>query len=99
MKNAERESFRYCDETCPDVDNAADDAIKTLKDDITDVIRGMVDEIKDNGTRKLRRALVEVIEEKQRLEEEVEELQRSVEYRDDEIAELKLELNELRAEA
>jgi polyhydroxyalkanoate synthesis regulator phasin len=91
----EKDSFSRCDETCPDVDRKASIAKDEISSAVISLVDNLVDQIKSIGTGKLRDALTacceelhEMTNERDTLQERVDELERLVE-------DLKTELNEV----
>ncbi|MNM06959.1 hypothetical protein D3C81_169900 [compost metagenome] len=81
---AEKRSFSYCKETCPDVDSVFSD---------------FLEEVKRVGTNKLRDALTEASSDLIDAEAEVEDLKRQLSAKDDEISDLLQQIRELEKES
>lgn len=98
--SARREAFCYCAETCPAVDQAFRDAADELKNliaeqlhsDAEQVLETLCEKVKEDGTERLRSALVQACADKQDVESERDELQIRVDNQNDEIADLQTQL-------
>ena len=79
----EKKSFRYVKETCPTLDEIVHDLLEEVndyidydaRDDLIPMFSGAAEKIKDKCTKPLREALVEVIEERDILGDELRDLQ------------------------
>lgn len=113
MRNyVEREVFRYCSETCPDVDSVFDDLLKDIEDVIAtrhfDEVKRRIgqscEEVKKVGTYKLRDALREAVSDKHDIEADLEtanrrilDLESNVYSLQSQLSDLEKELDEARA--
>jgi hypothetical protein len=111
-RTVDREVFRYCSETCPEVEGAFSDMRNDLldmiapccRDDAEALIDATLNTVKKVGTEKLRDALREAVSDKQAAESERDELKNEVDsikaLVDDlerQVASLESELNEVAA--
>lgn len=83
-RHADKRSFGYCAETCPDVERVFSD---------------FLEEVKRVGTHKLRDALTEASSDLIDAEAEIEDLKRQLSAKDDEISNLRQQIRELEEES
>lgn len=88
MRDSERESFRRCGETCPDVEDAFTEALtkirklvpEKLHDELASLIEDCMGNVKKYGTYALREALTDACEELSTMEDNIEDLEKEVGY-------------------
>ena len=102
----ERESFGYCDETCPAVEGAFADTWDDLKslvasvnhDEASALMDALLESVKKVGTVKLRAALNTCVGENQDLDRDLSESQREAKALEEELDDLKGQISALEAE-
>lgn len=94
---AQRESYRLVRETCPAVDRAAEDAASDIEGALNDSLTTFVEIVKTQTT-SLRDALINVISERDNLQEEVNSLRSETERLENEVEKLQDRIRELEVE-
>lgn len=89
---AEKRSYDYCPETCPQVG-------KVVSEFYDGEFDRFIERIKDATSHKMRGVLIEVCSDLIAAEEEVEDLKKQVSAKDDELADLRRYIAELEREA